>query len=72
MFNYFMKNKLLKECQTGFIPVASCIYQLLYISHEIYENFHCSSPGDKRRTSFDIAKVFDRILHGGSIISLMV
>ena len=40
------------------MSVVSCIYQLLYISHKIYD---CSPPVAKRRTSFNVAKGFDRV-----------
>ena len=37
MFNFFIENKLISSNQPGFKRGDSCINQLLYITHEIYE-----------------------------------
>ena len=34
-----MANKLLNPNQSGFMPGASCIHQLISIIHEIYASF---------------------------------
>ena len=39
MFNFFIENKLISSNHSGFTPGDSCINQLLFITHEIYESF---------------------------------
>ena len=39
MFNFFIENKLISSNHSGFTPGNSCINQLLFITHEIYESF---------------------------------
>ena len=63
LFSYFMQNKLLKECLSGFIPGDSCIAQLLSITHEIYKSFDCNPPADTRGIFLDISKAFDKVWH---------
>ena len=39
MFEFFTTNNLISKNQSGFRPGDSCIYQLLSITHEIYQSF---------------------------------
>ena len=39
LFNHFVSNKLFTPSQSGFLPVDSCIVQLLSIIHEIQISF---------------------------------
>ena len=70
LFNYFIKNKLFTECESGFIPGDSCVAQLLSITHEIYKSFDCYLPCDIRGTFLDISKAFDKIWHKYLIFKL--
>ena len=38
-FNYFMQNKLFTECQSGFVTGYLCVFQLLFITNEIFKSF---------------------------------
>ena len=62
MFNYFKQNNLSTECQSGFIPGYSCVAQLLWIAHEIYQSFDCSPTRDAKEALLDIWKTFDKVL----------
>ena len=42
---------------------ASCIYQLIYIIHEIYRVFNCSLLFEVRGIFLDLLKIFDKIWH---------
>ena len=70
LLNYFMQNKLFRDCQSGFIPGDSCVAQLLSITHEIYKSFDCNPPADTRGTFLDISKAFDKFWHEGLIFKL--
>ena len=64
MFSYCTNyNKLFTECQSGFLPGASCISQLLSVTHEIYKSFDCTLSVDVRGTFLDISKAFDKVWH---------
>ena len=39
MFEFFTKNNLISDNQSGFKPGDSCVNQLLSITHEIYQSF---------------------------------
>ena len=49
------------ECQSGFIPVDSCVAQFLSITHEIYKHFDYNPPYDIRETFLDIPQAFDKV-----------
>ena len=55
-----MENKLLTECQPGFIPGDSCVAELLLITHEIYQRFDCNPSFDVKGTFLNISKAFDK------------
>ena len=68
MFNFFIENKSISSNQSGFKPGDSCINQLLFITHEIYESF---DVGLEVRSYFlDISKAFDKTWHDGFIYKL--
>ena len=68
MFNFFIENKLISSNQSGFKPGDSCINQLLYITHEIYESFDMGL--EVRSVVLDISKAFDKVWHDGIIYKL--
>ena len=70
LFNFFLQNKLFTSCQSGFIPGDSCVLQLLSITHEIYNSFHCHPPTNMRDTFLDISKAFDKAWQEGLIFNL--
>ena len=70
MFNCFIQNKLFTEGQSSFIPVDSCVAQLLSISHEIYKSFDGNPPYDIRATFLDVSKAFDKVWLKGLIFKL--
>ena len=63
MFNYFRQNIIFTEFQSGFIPGDSCVAQLLSITHEIYQGFHCSPTRDIKGVFLDISKDFNKVWH---------
>ena len=67
MFEFFIENKLIPSCQSGFKPGDSYINQLLSITHEIYSSF---DGGLEVRSIFlDIRKAFDKVWHDGIILN---
>ena len=38
LYDYFISNKLLTSCQSGFIKGDSCVNQLVAITHEIHKS----------------------------------
>ena len=61
VFNYFINNNLFTKSQSDFLPLDSCISQLLSITHKIYKSFDCNPPLDVRGTFLDISKAFDKV-----------
>ena len=68
MFNFFIENKLISSNHSGFTPGDSCINQLLFITHEIYESFDVWL--EVRSVFLDISKAFDKVWHDGIIYKL--
>ena len=63
MFEFFIRNDLISQNQSGFKPGDSCINQLLAITHEIYKSFDaCLDVG---AVFLDISKEFDKVWHQG-------
>ena len=65
LFNFFLENKLFTPCQSGFIPGASCVSQLLSITHEINKGFDCHPPTNVSGTFLEISKALDKVSHEG-------
>ena len=61
LFNYFQSNRLFTPSQSGFLPLDSCIAQLLSIIHEIQTVFDENPTVDVRRVFLDISKAFDKV-----------
>ena len=59
IFEFFSGNELISHNQSGFKPGDSCINQLLYITHDIYQSL---DDGLETRDVFlDISKEFDKV-----------
>ena len=48
LFNFFVQNQLMTDCQLGFIAGDSCVSQLLSMTQEIHKSFQCNCPDDVR------------------------
>ena len=70
LFNHFVSNKLFKPSESVFLPVDSCISQLLSIIHEIQTSFHSNLPVDVRGVFLDISKTFDKVSRKGLLYKL--
>ena len=68
LFEFFIKNDLISSNQSGFKQGDSCIYQLLSITHEIYQSF--DNGFEVRGIFLDISKAFDKVWHKGLILKL--
>ena len=68
MFEFFIRNDLISQNQSGFKPGDSCINQLLAITHEIYKSFDACL--DVRAVFLDISKTFDKVWHQGLFYNL--
>ena len=65
LYEFFIKNDLISSNQSGFKQDGSCIYQLLSITHEIYQSF--DNGFEVRGIFLDISKSFDKVWHKGLI-----
>ena len=65
MFEFFKKNNLISDDQSGFKPGDSCVNQLLSITHEIYQSF--DDNREVRTVFLDISKAFDKVWQKGLI-----
>ena len=63
LFDFFLKNNLISSNHSGFKQGDSCIYQLLSITHEIYQSF--DNGFEVRAIFLDISKAFDKVWHEG-------
>ena len=63
LYEFFIKNDLISSNQSGFKQDGSCIYQLLSITHEIYQSF--DSGFEVRGIFLDFSKAFDKVWHKG-------
>ena len=68
MFEFFIKNDLISSNQSGFKQGDSCIYQLLSITHKIYQSF--DNGFEVRAIFLDISKSLDTVWHKGLIFKL--
>ena len=70
IYNFLLEENLLNSNQSGFRPSDSCIYQLLTITHEIFEVFDCNPSLEIRSIFLDISKAFDKVWHEGLLYKL--
>ena len=68
MFEFFIKNDLISQKQSGFKPDDFCINKLLAITHEIYKFFYACL--NVRAAFLDISKAFDKVWHQGLLYKL--
>ena len=68
MFEFFTKNNLISDNQSGFKLGDSCLNQLLSITHEIYQSFDDNL--EVRAVFLDISKALDKVWHKGLIYKL--
>ena len=68
LYKFFNENDLLSSNQSAFRPCDSCINQLLYITHEIYQFF--DNDLEVRGVFLDISSAFDKVWHEGLILEL--
>ena len=65
-----MEENLLNPSQSGFRPSDSSVNQLLAITHEIFQVFHCNPPLEVRSVFLVISKAFDMVWHKGLVYKL--
>ena len=68
MLEFFIRNDLTSQNQSGFKPSNTCINQLLAIAQEIYKSFDACL--DVRTVFLDISKAFDKVGHQGLLYKL--
>ena len=68
MSEFFMRNDLISQNQSGFKQGDSCINQLLAITNEIYKSFDVCL--DVRAVFLYISKAFDKVWHQGLLYKL--
>ena len=74
MFEFFIKNNLISSNQSGFKQSDSCVYQLLSITHEIYQSF--DNGFEVRGIFLDISKglIFKSKQNGvtGNLLNILI
>ena len=68
MFEFFTENRLISHNQSGLKQGDSCINQLLYITHDIYQSL--DDVLETRGVFLDISKPFDKVWHKGFLYKL--
>ena len=68
MLEFFTENELISHNQSDFKPGASCISQVLFITHNIYQSL--DDGLETRGVFLDISKAFDKVWHKGLIYKL--
>ena len=58
-FSLLLENNLVSPNQSGFKPGDSCINQLLFIAHEIFQSF--DERFEVRSVFLDISEAFDKV-----------
>ena len=61
IFSYLKENDLIVKIKSGFLPVDSCISQLLTV--DIYKAFDGNPYLEARGVFLDISKAFDKVWH---------
>ena len=69
IYHFLLEERLLNPNQSGFRPSASCINQLLAITHEIFHAFDSNPPLEVRSVFLDISKAFE-MWHEGLLCKL--
>ena len=68
MFKFFIEYDLISSEQSVFKPKEYCVFQLVFMTHEIYKSF---DEGNKIMGAFiDISEAFDKVWHDGIIFKL--
>ena len=57
-YHFLLEERLLNPNQSGFRQSDSCKNELLAITHEIFEVFHCNPTLEVRSVFLDISKAF--------------
>ena len=68
LYEFFIKSDLISSNQSGFKQGDSCIYQLLSITHEVYQSF--DNGFEVRGVFLNISKAFDKVWHKGLTFKL--
>ena len=63
IFVFLKENKLLNSEQSGFTENGSCIYQLVSVTHNIFEAFDTNSLLQVRRAFVDFSEALERVWH---------
>ena len=67
VYNFLLQEKLINPNQSDFCPSDSCVYQLIAITHKIFEAFDCNPSLEVRSVFLDISKAFDKVWHQGML-----
>ena len=70
IYNFLLQEELINPNQSGFRPSDSCVYQLIAITHEIFEAFDCNPSLEVRSVFLDISKAFDKVWCEGMLYKL--
>ena len=65
-----LQEQLINPNQSGFRPSDSCVYQLIAITHEIFNGFDCNPSFEVTSVFLDISKTFDKVCHEGMLYKL--
>ena len=68
MYTYFIDNRLLTPCNSGFKKLDSTVNQLIHIVHSIHQGLE--EHNDVCMTFLDISKAFDKVYHEGLLYKL--
>ena len=65
IYEFINKNDLFNNNQSGFRPNDCCINLFIAITHIIFNDFDANPSLEVCGVFLDLAKVFDRVWHGG-------
>ena len=68
LYEYFIENELIFSSQSGFKPGDSCINQLLFAAHDIYQSF--DNDIKVRGVFLNMSKDFDKVWDKGLFYKL--